>query len=378
MEIPRYGSGALADVVPSLLAGLGVPDVVDVFGLPAARRVCLLLIDGLGWELLRAHADDAPFLASLPGEPITAGFPSSTATSIAALGTGLPTGEHGLVGYTFETDSRLLNAVSWGDHGAARFTDLRPVAVPEEVQPRRTAFDRATAAGVAVRVVAPRRQKDSGLSRAALRGAPFHGVHALGDLASATLDALRSADRVFCYVYHADLDALGHLHGPGTEPWRLQLSYLDHVVASIAARLPSDGLLAVVADHGMVAVGEDDRVDYDTEPRLQAGVRLLGGEPRARYVYTEPGATDDVLAAWQHVLGDRAWLFRRDEAIALGLFGPSVAPHVHPRIGDLVVAARGTTAVVRTRAETMISAFTGHHGSLTPAEQLVPLLLATA
>ena len=67
----------------------------------------------------------------------------------------------------------------------------------------------------------------------------------------------------------------------------------------------------------------------------------------------------------------------RDEAIVLGLFGPSVATHVYPRIGNLVVAARGTAAVVRPTVEAKISGFIGQHGSLTPAEQLVPLLLTS-
>jgi len=374
MEIPRYGSGALADVVPSLLAGLDVPGAVNVLGVPAAKRVCLLLVDGLGWELLRAHADTAPFLASLAGPPITAGFPSSTATSIAALGTGLPTGEHGLVGYTFDTGDQLLNALGWNHHGAPEHTDLRATFVPEEAQPRPTAFTRAAEAGVTVRVVAPHQQKGSGLSRAVLRGAPFHPVYALGDLVSGALDALRSADRVFCYAYHADLDALGHLFGPGTEPWLLQLSYLDQVAASLAARLPADAMLVVVADHGMVTLGEEDRVDFDTTPALQDGVRLLGGEPRVRHVYTEPGAADDVLAAWREVLGDTAWTLTRDEATTLGLFGPTIAPHVLPRIGNLVVASRGTHAVIRTAVEPLISGFSGQHGSLTTAEQHVPLL----
>jgi hypothetical protein len=228
-----------------------------------------------------------------------------------------------------------------------------------------------------VRVVAPRHHQGSGLSRAVLRGAPFHPVHALGDLAASALDALRSADRVLCYAYHADLDELGHLYGPGTEPWRLQLAQVDHLAATIAARLPAGSALAVVADHGMVAVGEDDRIDFDAEPALREGVRLLGGEVRARHVYTEPGATDDVLAAWRAVLGDRAWLMRRDEAVDLGLFGPSVAPRVRPRIGDLVVAARGTTGIVRATADAMLAGLVGQHGSLTSAEQLVPLIVCT-
>src|SRR3979490_1075219 len=104
--VPRYGTGTLADVVPSLLAGFDVPGMINSLGLPSAARVCLLLVDGLGWQLLRSYSVDSPFLSSLAAyrEPITAGFPATTVTSIASLGTGLPPGEHGLVGYAFAVD----------------------------------------------------------------------------------------------------------------------------------------------------------------------------------------------------------------------------------------------------------------------------------
>ncbi len=377
--VPRYGTGALADVGPSVLAGLGVPDTVDVLGLPAASRVCVLLVDGLGWQLLAEHGDDAPFLASLAAgrEPITAGFPSTTATSIAALGTGLPTGEHGLVGYTFATsDDELINVLGWSRHGVGRPDDLRGQVVPEQVQPQATVFERAVEAGVTVHRVTARSQRDSGLTRAVLRGGEFRGVHALGDLAARAIEALRAEGRVLCYAYHADLDLLGHVHGPGTESWRFQLGYVDRLAATIADRLPPDGMLVVTADHGMVAVAESDRVDFDTDPRLSDGVRLLGGEARARHVYTAPGALDDVRAAWSEVLGDRAWVRTREEATAAGWFGPRVSDDARGRIGDLVVAARGNTAVVRSATEPVLSRFRGHHGSLTPAEQFVPLLVA--
>ncbi|HEX5495586.1 MAG TPA: nucleotide pyrophosphatase/phosphodiesterase family protein [Mycobacteriales bacterium] len=377
MVLPRYGDGALADVVPSVLAGLGVVGESDVFGLPEARRVCVLLVDGLGWHLLAEHGDAAPFLASLAAgrEPITAGFPSTTATSLAAVGTGMPTGEHGLVGYTFAvSDGELLNVLGWNRHATGLPADLRDQQVPERVQPKPTAFERATQAGVAVRVVAPRSQRDSGLTRAALRGGEFAGVYAMGDLATSTVDALRSADRVLCYAYHADLDLLGHVYGPGTEAWRAQLAQVDRLAEQIAGRLPSGGLLLVTADHGMVSVAEPDRIDFDTHPHLPDGVAMLGGEARARYVYTEPGATPDVAATWREVLGERAWIRTRAEAIDAGWFGPDVPAQVRDRIGDVVVAARGHTAVVRSATERRLSRFAGQHGSLTAAEQHIPLL----
>jgi hypothetical protein len=66
----------------------------------------------------------------------------------------------------------------------------------------------------------------------------------------------------------------------------------------------------------------------------------------------------------------------REEAIAAGWFGERVTDDVRPRIGDVVVAARGSAAVVRRKVEPLESSLIGHHGSLTTAEQRVPLLLA--
>jgi predicted AlkP superfamily pyrophosphatase or phosphodiesterase len=376
--VPGDGRGSLADVVPSLLAGLGVAGFADRWGLNPAQGVCLLLVDGLGWHSLRAHPTDAPFLTSLAdhSEPITAGFPATTAASVATIGTGVPSGQHGIVGYTFATpEGTLINALSWHSHASGHRVDLRESFVPENIQPRSTALERAAAAGVRVTLAVPHVHQDTGLNRAVLRGADFQGVYALGDLAVTALAGVAGNQRSLCYAYHGDLDLLGHVYGVGSLPWRLQLGHIDRLAATIAEGLPPGAQLVVIADHGMVTVPEESRLDFDTEPDLQAGVRLLGGDPRARYVYTEPGATDDVLAAWREHIGARAWIRTRDEAIAAGWFGPVVEHRIRDRIGDLVVAARTEFAIVRSRVTPKQSRLIGHHGSLTAEEQLVPLLV---
>lgn len=357
-------------MLPSLLTALGVPGFAGPLAMPSARSACLLLLDGLGWELLAEHAADAPFLAGLAlgAEPLDAGFPATTATSITSVCTGLSPGEHGIVGYSFAVPE-LLNALSWR---SPEGVDLRVAAEPEQVQPNPTVFERAAAAGVGVRVLLPAVHRRSGLTRAALRGAEYVGVHGLGDLTAGVLDALGEA-RSLCYAYFADLDLMGHRYGPGSTPWRWQLGFVDRLVEVIAQRLPRGALLAVVADHGMVALA--DPVDADTDLRLRCGVRLIGGDVRARHVYAEPGAAGDVLAGWREVLGPRAWVAGRAEAVAAGWFGPMVAPAVLDRIGDVVVAARDRHGVVLSAAEPRETAMVGHHGSLTPADQLVPLLL---
>ena len=381
LDAPQLAGGqrtSLADVVSSLLAGLGVAGFTDRLGLNPARGVCLLLVDGLGWHALRKHPTDAPFLTSLTegSEPITCGFPSTTAASVSTIGTGVPAGQHGIVGFTFAIpDGVLLNALSWHTHGAGKRVDLRERFVPEDIQPRRTALEHAAAAGVQVTLAVPDVHRGTGLTRAVLRGGDIHGVHALGDLASNALAALSGRERTFCYAYHGDLDLLGHVYGVESLPWRLQLGHVDRLAATIAEGLPPGTQLVVIADHGMVTVPEEARLDFDTEPALQGGVRLLGGDPRARYVYTDPGATDDVLAAWSELIEDRAWICTRDEAIEAGWFGPVVEPRIRDRIGDVIVAARGDFAVVRSQVTPKLSRLIGHHGSLTADEQLVPLLV---
>jgi len=374
---PAYGVRSLAEVLPALLGALGVPGPTAPAGgitIEPLRVAGLLLVDGLGSEMLRRHAADAPFLASLPDAgPLTVGFPSSTSISLASLGTGLPPGAHGMVGIAFRADGRLLDTLKWTTHGTHKVKDLRDRLPPEQIQPMPTALERAAADGVTVSVVSAREFRDSGLTRAALRGGRFRGVRALGDLAAEMIDALTGPGRRLCYGYHADLDGLGHEHGPGSLPWRLQLAQVDRLAALVAEHLPSGAVLAVTGDHGMVHV--DRVVDADTDEALQAGVDLLGGDPRARHVYAHPGAATDVLATWCEVLGDAAWVLAREQAVAEGWFGP-VGQLAADRIGDVVVAARGTAAVIRSVAEPKISKMPGQHGSLSAEEQLVPLLLA--
>ena len=376
MDLPRPDPQLphLADVAPSVLAAMGVAGFESRIPVPfQAAGACVLLIDGLGAELLDSHATDAPVLAGLARQTLQVGFPSTTAAGLAAVGTGCRSGEHGMVGMTFRLpDVGVINALRWRPHpwGA----DLRGEAIPEEVQPRETVFERAHAGGVAVSVISGAQFDGSGLTRAVLRGGRYRGVHALGDLGATIRSVI--ADRGFCYGYHADLDLVGHLHGPGSAAWRMQLRQVDTLVESIVEDLPSGGLLAVVADHGMVAMDESSVIDVDSTASLSDGVTAIGGEVRARHLYTRAGALDEVLACWREVLGDRAWVVSGEDAVSAGWFGARVSDTVRHRIGDVVVAARARAGVLRRSAEPIESSLVGQHGSLTDAEQKVPLLLA--
>jgi hypothetical protein len=383
LAVPRYGQATLAEVLPGVAAALGAPlergdlpadplDLVPALG--GARRVAVLLVDGLGADLVRAHADLAPTLAALasPAGDLSAPCPSTTPVSLATLGTGLPPGSHGILGFvtlvpgeqSATGEDRTLNHVQWGDDPD-----------PDVWQPRRTAFDQVQAAGIPATAVGPYAYARSGLTRAVYRGAVYPGSVGHGDLVAQILGCLAATPRALVYGYLPELDLTGHVRGVDSASWRAQLVQIDRLVEQLVDGLPGDAALLVTADHGMLDVPPETRLDLDDAPDLDDGVRLLAGEPRARYVHAEDGAAADVLERWRAVLGERAWVAGREEAIASGIFG-AVDGALAARLGDVVALARGTWALTAGRRDPGPGRLVAYHGSLTETELAIPLLLA--
>lgn len=378
--LPCYGSRGLAGVLPTIARSLGIeprPTEPSLTAgsfdadIPSARRAVVVLVDGMGDALLRQRGGHAPFLRTLlpSSTSLTAGFPSTTATSMGTFGTGLPPGAHGLVGYEVlvpGTD-RLLNELSWEDG-------------PDPLlwQPNPTVFQQAEAAGVAVTRVGPRYFDGSGLTNAALRGGTFRAAKGLDAAVSATLEAIRATPRALVYLYWGDLDKTGHVHGCQSWQWGEELESVDAGLARLAQELPSDTSLSITADHGMVDVPHGQRIDLAHDPELAAGIRHVAGEFRGLQLHCEAGATNDVLETWRDRVGSRAWIRTRDEAIDQGWFGP-VREQVRPRIGEIIVAMHDVFAVVDSRtARPQLLALLGLHGSLTPDEVAIPLLQLAA
>lgn len=366
--------GSLAEVLPAVAAALDVPlegTVQPTWTLPRADRVVVVLVDGLGDTLLARRAGYAPYLTSLraAGRGLAAGYPSTTATSMGTFGTGVLAGQHGLLGYqVLDPDrDRLLNELSWEDGPD-----------PRVWQPRRTVFEQVLAQGVDVVQIGPRFFAGSGLTEAALRGARFVAASSLDARVDAAAAAVRASPRSLVYVYWGEVDKVGHVQGCGSYEWCDELAAVDLAVRSLAARLPSDALLVVTADHGMVDVPDGARLDLAADSALELelarGVRLTGGEPRAPMLYCEPGQGAAVLSRWRTELPDFDVL-SGTEAVAAGWFGP-VADRSLPRIGDVVVSARGLRTVHDSRVQRPeLFALVGMHGARTDDEVAIPLLV---
>lgn len=370
-KAPGYGRSSVAEVLTSAAAALQVPGFANTLGLPAARRICVVMVDGLGRSLLKQRAGHAPYLRSLleSGRTLSAAFPTTTAASLASLGTGLPPGQHGMVGYDVldPGQDKVVNMLGNWDPGVD----------PKLWQPFPTVLERA-AEHLPVATVSLPRFGGSAMTRAALRGGSFVGGTGIHARVQAAAETLASEKRMLMYFYFNELDKAGHRYGAQSSEWGGTLEEIDSALKRLSARVPPDTLVLLTGDHGMVDTAVQDRIDFSADPLLVDGVRHTAGEPRMVHLYLEPdapaGTLDRLASAWRSAYGTKAWILTRAEAIDAGLFGP-VRPEVLPRIGDLLVAAREPIALYDLR-RTNPSALqmVGQHGSLTRAEREVPLL----
>jgi len=343
---------------------VGTPGFRDVLGIGPCRQVVVCLIDGLGWEALSRHASLARRLSSMSGGPIDAVFPTTTPVGLASLGTGLLPGMHGLVGAAFrypESDD-LLIPLHWGRE-----------PVPVAVQPEPTVFERVAQSGILMSTVSPGAYRESGLTRAVLRGADYLPADDIDERILAVREVLGRGRPSFTYVYWPELDRIGHEFGVDSEEWRSALTSVDDLVARLVDELVPGSTLVVTADHGMLDCPPETKVAVEDDPRLMAGVVRIAGEPRARHLYVSSGSAGDVQAAWREVLGPRVEVFTRGELIESGLMGP-VDAELAERIGDVMVIARPGT-LLASRFDSMVSRLLGQHGGLSSDEVRIPALI---
>nr|WP_314315122.1 alkaline phosphatase family protein [Kocuria rhizophila] len=367
--MPRYGSRSIAETLSSAAAAVGVPGTSNALGLPAARRYVVVLVDGLGSRLLREVSGYAPTLraADSLGE-LDAAFPSTTSVSLSSLGTGAAPGHHGMLGYDVldPASGRVVNMLgNWP-------ADVDPL----QWQPVPTVLQRAEQHVDAVTVSAPRFET-SALTRAALRGGRFVGADGVYARSSRVLEQLREGRRGLVYFYWDELDKTGHKLGWHSDAWLHALEELDSALKRLVTRLPANTRVLLSADHGMVDVAPEHRIDVSADQELMAGVHLTAGEPRALQLHVTPGTDPETVArTWRHHFRDAVWVATREALVQGGYFGPDPDPALLARAGDVWILGREEIALYDVaRQGTRPLAMVGQHGSLTDDERRVPALL---
>ena len=364
--VPAYHDACVTALVPALLEGSTAPTWLPAKVLQA-RQILLLVLDGLGWLQLRDRTEVAPTLPDMAGGPITTVAPSTTAAALTSISTGLPPGEHGVVGYRIAVGGssgpphgEILNALRWstGNGDARRRHDPRLFQPCEMFGSQRPP------------VVTRAQFADSGFTAAHLSDTRLFGYADRVGLVDQVLGAF-AREEPFVYAYWDDIDRTAHEFGLA-ERYNDELAACDAMVAELLHRLPAGTAVVVTADHGQVHVGE--RLIHLPE-EVTGLVDGQSGEARFRWLHSRPGAASDLLAAAHQAFDHVGWVRSVDEVVSAGWLGDQVTSTARGRLGDVAVVARDPVAFVDP-AEASSIELIGRHGSLTAAEMLVPAVFA--
>jgi predicted AlkP superfamily pyrophosphatase or phosphodiesterase len=357
--LPDYEGACLTNVVPVLL-GHGSPASWMPAAALEARQVVLLVLDGLGWEQMQARRSLVPTMSAMAGGPITSVLPSTTSTALTSITTGLPPGEHGIVGYRMAVHGEVLNVLRW----ATPAGDAHQSIPPAKMQVRSPFL------GERPPVITRAEYKRSGFTGVHLEPARFCGYRTMATMAAEVERFLRQSEP-FVYAYYDGLDKVAHEYGLG-EQYDAELNWLDILVDHILSRLPRHAALVVTADHGQVEVlDEAIRLSND----VLANCSMQSGEGRFRWLHARAGRGRDLYEAAAAHHSDDAWVLTRDDIVAAGWFGPVVTEAAKSRLGDVALVVRRDVAF-HDPLDTGPYSLVGRHGSCTPAEMLVPLLVA--
>ncbi len=363
--IPDYGGANVRGIIPALLGpttwSTGLPTWMPE-PVSGADAVVVLVLDGLGWDQLQSNRHLMPAVASMVGGPIHTVAPTTTATALTSITTGLTPAEHGLVGYRIVVGGEVMNVLRWcvGDQAVRR---SHP---PREVQPFEPFL------GQTVPVVSVAELQGSAFSEAHLRGCEAVGWRAASSIAVQARAEVEAGER-FVYCYYGGIDKIAHERGFGPY-YEAELRTADRLVGDVLESLPAGTALLVTADHGQVHVG--DQVVAPSE-QLLAAVTFQSGEGRFRWLHTVKGAVDDVAAIARDELGHLAWVVTKEQTLDEQWFGSAMAPSIRSRLGDVALVAHQPVSFDDPDDSGPFQ-LVCRHGSLTSAEVNVPLVGALA
>lgn len=362
---------SITDVLPAAVASWGIETprprfesprqtLIDQLALEDERQVLLVLIDGMGHDLIANSFAYTPFLRSRRNDIIEAStvIPSTTAAAITAFATAQPAGMTRMVGWSVKDLRKVITLISF--EGAA--------VSPEEWQPCDTIFQLARIKGVDSAAVSAGKFANSGLTRAALRGTRHVGAETLDERIDAAIAELKKGTPIV-YLYWSELDHTGHGESPDSNAWTEELERVDAGLARISRLLPRGVAAIVTADHGMISTSAKTRFDLANTPELAEGIDVIAGEGRMVHIHAKEDPSG-VLERWEEFLGERATIVRKDD-LANVLGGQPGADLV----GDGMALMHGSWVVVdsRTQPAGMIG-LKGVHGSISKAEMAIPIL----
>jgi hypothetical protein len=391
---PSYDGGSIVNIPGTASQILGASSarplnhdrIQDIH----ADHVIVLLLDGFGSKMVSSAREryGLPSYDRICKNAIkfdvTSVFPSTTASAMASLHSGLTPQEHGVIGYTMYL--RELGLIGQmlrfsPSYGGRSLFDLgldRRAFLGGE-----TIHEKLGGQGVRSAVYSPSYIMDSGLSQITYRGAYVEPHNGVADMVVRVRHNLEVATgRTFHFAYHPSPDTLAHAHGPYAEEYAVELESIFRIVESelfvkLDKKISENVALIISGDHGAVRIEKDGIVDLMAHPELLAKLKLPPtGDSRAPILHVKEGEHDRVKQYFEKRFNGLFDVRYAQDLLEEGYFGlGKVRSETFDRIGDLIAIPQSYNAIEYSIADQGHADVPGRHGGLSEEEMSVPCVI---
>jgi predicted AlkP superfamily pyrophosphatase or phosphodiesterase len=346
-----------------------------------AKRVVLILIDAMGYDVASKLCDDVDFRYIKKPQKISTVFPSTTVNVLTTLATASSPIEHGMLGYILylKEFGTLANMIEFTPIGMERDFLIPRGADPLKFVDAKTIYQSLKNYGANPLVIIPNAFKESGLSKIHSQGSTVQGFFGIVDMMVKLRKNIESKDFSYIYAYWPMVDTMGHTYGPNSEEYyeeskNVLKMFEELVYDRLSPALRDETVFILTADHGQIQTSWQHEYKISFEDEFTSTLEIMPtGEPRVMYLYTKD--CERTIEEGKKIFGNDVNFYKSIELASSGAFGPGqLNPKSLLRIGDLVAIPEGDHSFVvkYTGNEHRMK---GKHGGISNEEMHVPLFV---
>lgn len=376
MVTPDYQNNSIVNAAASILQALDVKPLYNPLSkmefLSEAKTIVLLVIDGLGYQYLKKYAPSSFFGRNIK-QKLTSVFPSTTASALTTLETGVAPQQHSITGwFTYLKELGVVAKILpfYPRCGGSTFAETKIEREAIFTEARISDKTNRTSA-----VVYPEDIIDGKVNK---KDKTMFAYTSFDDMLQIVSKRIRNEKtQHFIYAYWSEFDSICHKHGIKSSEAFNHFTFLDKKLETFSASLKgSDTALIITADHGLIDTNQEKVMVIDYFPQLQNTLTLpLCGESRVSYAYIKPSKYklfENIIAT---KFNDVCWLYRSEDLIEqnwFGLFQPN--PKLYDRVGDYVLLMKDNYIMKDFLLGEERKFNTGNHGGVSSLEMFVPLI----
>lgn len=341
--------------------------------IPDAQKYVFILIDGMGYHLLKKTLPDSFLMKNVKLRMNTV-FPSSTGTVLTTIATAKWPEKHAINGwFSYNHEHQEPFATLPFKH---RFDPDKPLSTPFEnvffSEPIFKHIPIKTNAIVHESIVKSQFSRWSVGNRDAFGYTNFdHAFEILANL-------LHAPGASFTYVYFGEYDGICHQFGHTSQEAKKMLEDLNQRIERYATLSSNDCTTIIAADHGQLVIQpENFYICLPEDPLCQYFYAPPGCDARSSSFYVKDDCKQAFEEEFKQKFASKSTLLTIEEVNESGLLGPDGITNItKARFGNYIaIWNEGYAFKYALEVTPPDQLHIGNHGGLTKDEMEVPLII---